>query len=189
MHARVARLQGPTYANETSVRIVPILLALTTVAAGAIVVLAFQQWVDFGITETRGIDAEAATGISDGWFVAGLGSAIVMLTGGVIFRQQLAPALLPMIALGAVAILAIAGFDTVTNWHASGFHPENPGVIVQAQGDPTVVPYAIAALAILIALSSAVTRGILLRQDPHLLGDLAEDEDGRAPAPEAPAED
>jgi hypothetical protein len=114
MHASVARLQGSTYANDTSVKIIPILLALTTVAAGAIVVLAFQQWVDFGITETRGIDAEAATGIGDGWFVAGLGSAIVVLTGGVIFRQQLAPALLPMIALGAAAILAIAGFDTVT---------------------------------------------------------------------------
>jgi hypothetical protein len=189
MHASVARLQGSTYANDTSVKIIPILLALTTVAAGAIVVLAFQQWVDFGITETRGIDAEAATGIGDGWFVAGLGSAIVVLTGGVIFRQQLAPALLPMIALGAAAILAIAGFDTVTNWHASGIASESPGVLVQAQGDPTIIPYAIAALAILIALSSAVIRGILLRQDPHLLGDLAGDEDGLAPAPEAPAED
>jgi hypothetical protein len=160
-----------------------------TVAGGVIVVLAFQQWIDFGITETRGIDADAATGISDGWFVAGLGSAIVVLTGGVIFRQQLAPALLPMIALGAVAILAIAGFDTVTNWRASGFHPEDPGVLIQAQGDPTIVPYAIAALAILIAVSSAVIRGILLRKDPHLLGDLAGDDDGPVPTREVLTDD
>jgi len=67
-----------------------------------------------------------------------------------------------MIAIAAVCILAIAGFDAVTNWQASGFHPDNPGILVQAQGDPTVVPYAIAALAILIALAAAVIRGIQL---------------------------
>jgi hypothetical protein len=170
-------------------KIIPLLLLLMTVAAGAIVVLAFQRWIDFGITETRGIDAEAATGISDGWFVAALGSAILVLTGGVIFRLHLAPALLPMIALAAVAILAIAGFDTVTNWQASGVHPENPGILVQAQGDPTLVPYAISALAILIAVSAAVLRGVLLRKDPHLLGDLARDEDGPVPMSEAADED
>ena len=123
---------------------VPLLLMLMTVAAGVIILLAFQRWVDFGITETSGIDADAATGISDGWFVAGLASAVVVLIGGVIFRAYLAPILLPMIALAAVCILAIAGFDTVTNWHASGVQPENPGILVQAQGDPTIVPYAIA---------------------------------------------
>ena len=53
-------------------RVTSILLALMTVAAGAIVLLSFQKWVDFGITELRGHDAEAATGIGDGWFSAGL---------------------------------------------------------------------------------------------------------------------
>lgn len=182
-------MRTATDTNESSIKVMPLLLLLMTVAAGVIILLAFQQWVDFGITETSGIDADAATGISDGWFVAALGSAIVVLTGFVIFRQQLAPALLPIIALGAVAILAIAGFDTVTNWHASGFHQENPEVLVQAQGDPTIVPYAIAALAILIAFSAAVVRGIQLREDPHLLGDLAGEEDGPVPAPEVLTED
>ena len=176
-------------ANESSIKIVPLLLLLITVAAGVIVVLAFQRWIDFGITETRGIDADAATGISDGWFVAGLGSAILVLTGCVIFRHHLAPALLPMIALGAVAILGIAGFDTVTNWQASGVQPENPGIIVQAQGDPTIVPYAIAALAILIALLAAVVRGIEIREGQRFPEDHAGDENGPARVPEVLTED
>jgi hypothetical protein len=165
MHIRITRLQITAGANEAPMKVTPLLLALMTVGAGAIVLLAFQRWVDFGITETSGTDADAATGISDGWFVAVLGSAVVLLIGGVIFRPRLAPVLLPMIATAAVCIFAIAGFDTVTNWQASGFHPDNPGILVQAQGDPTVVPYAIAALAMLIAFSAAVVRGIQLSED------------------------
>ena len=160
-------------ANESSVKIVPLLLLVMTVAGGAIVVLAFQQWVDFGITETRGIDADAATGISDGWFVAGLGSAILLMIGGVLFRPQFAPILLPIMAVAAVLILAIAGFDTVTNWDAAGVHPENPDILVQAQGDPTIVPYAIAALAILIAVLAGVVRSIQLREGQRFLEDSA----------------
>jgi hypothetical protein len=177
MATGVTRLWITASTSEAIVKAIPFLLAAITVAAGAIIVLAFQQWVDFGITETRGIDAEAATGISDGWFVAALGSAILLLIGGVIFRPRLAPALLPMIALAAVCILAIAGFDSVTNWHASGFHPENPGILVQADGDPTIALYATAALATVIAISAAVVRAINLKQDPHLLGDLVKQED------------
>jgi hypothetical protein len=173
MESGVTTLRTSTDANESSTKIMPLLLLLMTAAAGAIIVLAFQQWVDFGITEIRGTEAEAATGISDGWFVAGLGSAILVLTGGVIFRLHLAPALLPMIALAAVAILGIAGFDTVTNWQAAGVQPENPGIIVQAQGDPTIVPYAIAALAILIAFLAAVVRGIEIREGQRFLKDPA----------------
>jgi len=175
--------------NKPLVKLVPILLLLMTVAAGAIVVLAFQWWVDFGIVEIRGTKADAATGISDGWFVAGLGSLILVLIGGVLFRPQLAPALLPAIAFAAVCIFAIAGFDTVTNWHAAGVHPENPGILVQAQGDPTAVPYAISVLAILIAVSAAVVRGIQLKDDPHVLGDLVRVEDGSGPTPDALNED
>jgi hypothetical protein len=174
------------YAEWTAVKVTSILLALMTVAAGAIVLLSFQDWVDFGITETSGTDADAATGISDGWFVAGLAAAIILLTGGVIYAKRLAPVLLPLIALAAVAVLAIAGFDTITNWEASGFHPDNPGILVQSDGDPTIVPYAIAALAIAIAVLAGVVRTIQMRQDPHLLGELVEHE---APAPEMPAED
>jgi hypothetical protein len=185
MGIRATRWWVSPDANELPMKIIPLLLLLMTAAAGAIIILAFQRWVDFGVTEISGTDAEAATSVSDGWFVAALGSAILLLIGGVIFRQHLAPALLPMIALGAVAILAIAGFDTVTNWQASGVHSDSPGILVQAQGDPTIVPHAIAALAILIAVSSAVIRGILLRKDPHLLGDLAGEEDGPVPVPEA----
>jgi hypothetical protein len=159
---RTTCLQITADANEASMKVTPLLLALMTVGAGAIVLLAFQRWVDFGFTETSGTDAAAATGISDGWFVAVLGSAIVLLIGGVIFRPLLAPVLLPMIAIAAVCIFAIAGFDAVTNWQASGFHPDNPGILVQAQGNPTAVPYAIALLAIVIALSAAVIRGINL---------------------------
>jgi hypothetical protein len=157
-------LQRGTNADEVSMKIAPVLLAGMTIAAGAIIVLAFQRWVDFGIAETSGIDAEAATGISDGWVVVGLASAVLFFIGGIILRPGTGPILLPMTALGAVGILAVAGFDTVTNWHASGFHPENPGVLVQAQGDPTIVPYAIAALAILIAFSAAIIRGIELSE-------------------------
>jgi len=189
MDARVDRLRVPTSTNETSVKITPILLALMTVAAGAIVLLAFQRWVDFGIAETRGIDAEAATGISDGWFVAGLASAILVLIGGALFRPKLAPVLLPMMAVAAVSILAIAGFDTVTNWHASGVQPENPGILVQAQGDPTIVPYAIAALAIVIAFLAAVVRGIQISEGQRFLEDPAGDENGPAAAPEVLTED
>ena len=189
MESGVTALRTAADANESSMKAVPLLLLLMTAAAGAIVVLAFQQWVDFGITETSGTDADAATGISDGWFVAGLGSGIVVLIGGVIFRAQLAPVLLPIMALAAVCILAIAGFDTVTNWEATGVHPDNPGILVQGQGDPTIVPYVICALSILIAGAAAVVRGIQLRQDPHLLGDLAGDEDGLTPTPEAPPQD
>jgi hypothetical protein len=149
-------------------RVIPSLALLITVAAGASVVLAFLQWVDFGITETRGTDADAATGISDGWFVAGLGIAIVLLAGGVLFRQQMSFVLLPMIAIAAIVILGIAGFDSVTNWHAAGVNRDNPGIFVQSQGDPTVVPYAISALAILIALSAAIIRGLQIREDSRL---------------------
>jgi len=170
MEARAARLRTVRGANETSMRVIPLLLLLMTVAAGAIVVLAFQWWVDFAITEIRGTKADAATGISDGWFLAALGCAIVLLAGGVLFIPRLAPVLLPAIAFAAVCTFAIAGFDTVTNWSATSVHPENPGILVQAQGDPTIVPYAISALSILIAVSAAVVRGIQLRADRHLPG-------------------
>lgn len=176
-------LRDLTDPDQATTRWTSLLLLFMTVAAGAIIVLAFLPWVDYGIAETRGIDAEAATGISDGWVVAGLASVIVLLVGGVIFRPRLAPVLLPVIALTAVCIFAIAGFDIVTNWRASGVHPENPGILVQAEGDPTIAPYAITVLAILIAVSAAVVRSMLLRQDPHLLGDLVP-EDG-ADSPEA----
>jgi hypothetical protein len=167
MHTGVARLQTTARANKASVKLIPVLLALMTVVAGAIVLLAFQPWVDFGFTETSGTDAEAATGVSDGWFVAVLGTAIVLLIGGVIFRPPLAPVLLPLIAIAAVCILAIAGFDIVTNWQASGFDPDNPGILVQAPGDPTVVPYAVAALSLVIAFSAAVVRGLQLGEKPR----------------------
>jgi hypothetical protein len=174
------------HANESSMKAIPLLLAAMTVAAGAIMVLAFQRWVDFGIAETSGIDAEAATGISDGWVAVGLASAVLLFIGGVLFRPRSGPVMLPLIAVAAICILAIAGFDTITNWHASGFHPDNPGVLVQADGDPTAVPYAISALAILIAVCAAVVRSIQLREDPHLFGDLAADEHVPEPAPELP---
>jgi hypothetical protein len=74
-------------------------------------------------------------------------------------------------AVAAVSILAIAGFDTVTNWHASGVQAENPGILVQAQGDPTIVPYAIAALAIVIAFLAGVVRGLQIRGGQRSLGD------------------
>ena len=164
MDTGTARLHTTAGANKASMKITPLLLAVTTVAAGTIVLLAFQPWIDFGFTETSGTDAEAATGISDGWFVAVLGSAILLLMGGVIFRPPLAPILLPLIAIAALSIVAITGFDIVTNWEASGFHPDNPGILVQAQGDPTLVPYAIASLAILIALAAAVVRGLQLSE-------------------------
>lgn len=159
--------------DQARVSLVPILLALMTVAAGAIIILAFQRWIDFGITDLSGTEADAATTISDGWFVAGLGSAILILIGAVLFRPRSGPVVLPLIALAALCILGIAGFDAVTGWHASGFHPENPGVLVQAQGDPTIVPYAIAALAILIAFLAAVVRGIQIREGQRFLEDPA----------------
>jgi hypothetical protein len=158
------------------VRVIPLLLLLITVAAGAIIVLAFLNWVDFGVTEINGTEADAATGISDGWFVAGLGAAIAVLAGGVLFRASIAPFLLPMIAVAAVLVLAIAGWDTITNWNAAGVNPDNPGILVQSDGDPTVVPYLISALAILIAVSAAVVRGIELSRDPRLFGSAAADE-------------
>ena len=177
METGATRLRITAGNNETFVKAVPFLLATMTVAAGAIIILAFQRWVDFGIAETSGVDAEAATGISDGWVVVGLAVVILALIGGVIFRSRLAPVLLPVIAIAAVCILAIAGFDTITNWNASGFHPDNPGVLVQAQGDPTFAPYAIAGLAILIAISAAIVRGLQFREDPHLLGSLVASDD------------
>ena len=189
MESGVTALRTAADANESSMRMASPLLLLMIVAAGAIVVLAFQQWVDFGITETSGTDADAATGISDGWFVAGLGSAILVLIGGALFRPKLAPVLLPIMAVAAVSVLAIAGFDTVTNWHASGVQPENPGILEQAQGDPTVVPYAIAALAIVVAFLAAAVRGIQIREGQRFLENPAGDENGLAPAPEAPTED
>lgn len=167
METGVTRLRSTADTNEALVKVIPFLLVVMTVAAGAIIILAFQQWVDFGITETRGIDAEAATGMSDGWVVVGLAAVILALVGGVIFRSRLAPVLLPLIAVAAVCILAIAGFDTVTSWNASGFHPQDPGILVQSKGDPTLVPYAIAGLAILIAFSAAVIRSIQWTQNPN----------------------
>jgi hypothetical protein len=146
--------------RDNLTKAIPVLLALMTVAAGAILILAFQKWVDFGITKVNGTDAEAATGISDGWIVAGFAVAILGLIGGVLFRPALAPILLPLIALAAVCIFGIAGFDTVTNWTASGVEPDNPGILVQAEGEPTAVPYLISALAIVVAVSAAVIRGI-----------------------------
>jgi hypothetical protein len=178
MDTGFTHLQTTARADEAPVKVTSLLLPLMTVAAGAIAILAFQPWVDFGFAETKGTDAEAATGISDGWFVVALATLIVLLIGGVIFWERLAPILLPAIAIAAVSIFAIAGFDAVTNWQASGFHPDNPGILVQARGDRTVVPYAIAALAILVAFAAAVVRGIHFRQDPHLLGDLVAEEDG-----------
>jgi len=166
--------------NQGLAKLVPILLLLMTVAAGAIVVLAFQRWIDFGITELRGTDAEAATDISDGWFVAGLGSAIIVLIGGILFRPQLAPVLLPAIGLAGVCTLAVAGFDTVTSWEATGVHPDNPGILVQADGDPTVVPYTIAVLAVLIAVSAAVVRGVLLRETARPSDEGVSDQDAAA---------
>jgi hypothetical protein len=151
--------------DEASVKAVPSLALLITVAAGAVVVLAFLHWVDFGTTEIRGTDADAATGISDGWIVAGLGGAILLLTGGVLFGPRGAPFLLPAIAIAAIAVLLIAGFDIVTHWRASDMFTNNAGVIEEAEGDPTFVPYVISALAILIALSAATIRGLQIWQE------------------------
>lgn len=94
-----------------------------------------------------------------------VGVVILLFVGGVLFRPRLAPVLLPATAFAAVCIVAIAGFDTVTNWHAVGVESANPDIFVQAQGDPTAVLYAIAVLAVLIAVSAAVVRGVQLRED------------------------
>jgi hypothetical protein len=80
-----------------------------------------------------------------------------------------------MIGVAAVLILAIAGFDTVTNWEASGAHPDNPSIIAQAPGDPTIVPYVISGLAILIAVSAAIVRGLQIRGGQRLREDSASD--------------
>jgi len=145
--------------------LVRILLVITTVAAGAIVILSFQPWIDFGSADTSGLEADAATGLSDGWFVAGFGSAILVFIGAVLFRGQLSPILLPAIAAAAIAVLCIAGFDVVTNWQASDIFVNHAGAVEEAQGDPTIVPYAISGLAILIALSAAIIRGLQIRED------------------------
>lgn len=163
-----------TLANLSSAavgKLVPVLLAVMTAAAGAIVVLAFQQWVDFGITEISGTDADAATGISDGWFVAGFGSAVLLFIGGIQLRPQWSQVLLPAIAFASVCALLIAGFDTVTNWTAAGFDEENPQILTQANGDPTAVPYVTAGLAILIALSAAILRGVQLGEGQSQLAE------------------
>jgi hypothetical protein len=99
----------------------------------------------------------------------------VLLAGGVLFRPRGAPFLLPAIAIAAIAVLLIAGIDLITHWRASDIFTNNAGVIEEAEGDPTFVPYMIAALAILIAVSAAIVRGIELRRDPRLFGDGAED--------------
>ena len=88
-----------------------------------------------------------------------------------------------MIAVAAILVLLIAGFDTITNWHAAGVNRENPGVFVQSNGDPTVVPYLVSALAIFIAIFAAVVRGINLSRDPRLFG--GEDKHLQDPQPDA----
>jgi hypothetical protein len=161
-----ASLRASSDSDRSPAKLEHLLLLVITAAGVAVILLSFQHWVDFEITKLRGTDADAATGISDGWFVAGLGVAIVLLAGGVLFRPQTAPFLLPAIAVAAICVLGIAGYDAVSDWPARGVSGGTQGgVLSQVQGDPTIWLYTISALAIIIAVSAAVLRGIQLRRD------------------------
>ena len=133
--------------------------ALVMIAAGALamILLAFQPWVDFGLVEIDGIDSEALSGLSDGYIVAGLGGIILASAIAILSRPRWTLVLLPTIAVAAVAILVIAGYNAATSWHIAGI--DGQGAFID-EGDPTFAPYAIAVIATAIAIVASVLAAV-----------------------------
>jgi hypothetical protein len=122
-------------------------LALMAIIAAALGItgLSFATWVDFGVTEMRGTDAEALTGVSDGYLVAALGGIILLSAAVALFRPRWAITLLPTIAVASITVLAVSGYTIATRWTAAGVDGEGAFI---TDGDPATAPYAIACLAI-----------------------------------------
>ena len=130
-----------------------VVLGAIAAAGLAMIALSFQVWVDFGVTETKGPDADALTGVSDGYLVAAAGALISMSALGVVARPAWAAGLLPAIGAFAVVVLAVAGYTVATSWRAAGI--DSDGVFL-VDGDPTAVPYAIAGIAVGVAFLAAI---------------------------------
>jgi hypothetical protein len=149
-------LPAPGVPNEGELKLIragQTVLMLMAVAAVAMIILAFQSWIDFGIVKTRGTDADALTGISDGYFVVALAAVVLVAAAGILARPRWTPALLPAIGAAMVAAFAIAGYDTATGWHTAGVDSNGAFIL---NGSPMAAPYAIAALAVTIAVLASV---------------------------------
>jgi hypothetical protein len=142
--------------NEGELRLIragQTVLMLMAVAEVVMIILAFQSWIDFGIVKTRGTDADALTGISDGYFVVALAAVVLVAAAGILTRPRWTPGLLPVIGASMVAVFAIAGYDVATAWHTAGVDANGAFVL---NGSPMAAPYAIAALAVTIAVLASV---------------------------------
>jgi hypothetical protein len=134
-----------------------IVLVLIIVAAIVMFALSFQAWIDFGISDMSGMDADAATGFSDGGVTAMLSSAIAMAALGILVRPRWTLALLPAIGLAAAIVFSISVYDILIDWHVGGI---DEVAIFVLSGDPTAALYAVAALSALIALLAALLAAV-----------------------------
>ena len=134
-----------------------LVLAAIIAAAAVIIALCWRPWVDFGISHLDGNNADAVTGIGDGYFVAVFAASIVVLAAALILRPGRWAWLLPAIGAAAIAIALIAGYDAGTAWHVVGVDIQGAFV---AGGHATAAVYEVLALALAIALLAAILAGL-----------------------------
>ena len=130
-----------------------IALGTIAIAAVAIIVLSFLVWVDFGVAEMKGPDADALTTVSDGYVVALMAALVVLAAAGILWRPRWTLALLPTLGALGIAICVVSGYTVATSWSAAGADTDGAFLV---SGDPTAVPYVIAALGLGISATAAM---------------------------------
>lgn len=135
----------------------PRALAFIAGAAAVIIALTNRTWIDFRVHALRGTDADAMTGVGDGYFVIALAIVAIACAGAVYMRPKFWHWLLPLIGVSAVSVMAIAAYDAATPWHAAGF--DSTGVFV-VRGHVHAAVYEVLALAAAIGVVAAVLASI-----------------------------
>ncbi|MEO8457251.1 MAG: hypothetical protein ABI559_05505 [Chloroflexota bacterium] len=135
----------------------PRALIFIVVAALAIVALTFRTWVDFNVAFLRGTDADAMTGIGDGYFVIALALLAIVCTVALYLKPSWWATLLPAVGLAAVSIAAVAAYQAASPWHATGFDIHGAYVV---GGHATAAVYEIFVLAAAMGLAAALLAGL-----------------------------
>ncbi len=139
---------------------------IIAIAAAVIIVLTFRTWVDFNVAHLRGTEADAMTGVGDGYFVIALAVVAITCTGALYFRPKFWAWLLPGTGLSAIGIAAISTYQAATRWHATGFDIHGAYVV---GGHATAAVYEVFAVAAVMGVVAAVLASVhyrSLRQGP-----------------------
>ena len=131
----------------------PRALILILAASLAMIGLTFRTWIDFNVTHLRGTDADAITGVGDGYIVIALAGLAIACTVALYLRPKLWSILLPGVGVASVGIAVVAAYQAVTPWHAAGFDARGAFV---AGGHATAAVYEILALAAVSGIAAGL---------------------------------